>query len=771
MFFGENEGELTMKKFLRRSYSAQYLFQLTLAFNFLLGATSSWAQVIIVTNINDSGPGSLRDAINTANTNEVAQTITFNPAVFPPRNRCAAPPLDQSNLAAETAGTAIASEFAAQVITAGRAGILASVDFAIRKFDGFTFGDITVQVRGVTSGVPNSTILGSKTFPNSLIAPIAAEFTTFDLRSLNLFLNAGDVFSVVVVSTNQSGSLFPIALTDNLYARGDLFASTDGTNWFSFGRDTRFRTFVVNTKEANKPAPGTITLASALPNITGPGDSINGSGACVVLDGKNLPVDAGLRVRASNVTIQGLTIQNFIGNDAVRVEARDATPLVTGVIITDNLFHNNFRGARIDGGNQNNNTEVSASVIGNTLTENLRGIAVLGNAEGSDGGNTVSAFIDSNTIRGTQIPPLVGGDGIAVIGAAGIGSGNSIIATLSSNTLDDIPDDGIVVIGCGGGATGSFNRLEATITGNVIRYKNNNSPPNFVNTGITISGAGGESGDLSFCMDNTIVFEVSNNDVDGFKNSNISVSGGDEGTQRNDVEGTIVGNTFKNSRGNPGGSNLGGTGISVSAGSGTQHFVHDIAITGNTVRGNPRRGINISGGSSTDSDVTRITVSSNTVNGKPPESIVPEPDQDGIFVTGSTNALNAVLSEILIDGNITKNNRQDGIRITRGDATNEVLLSGITNNIATDNSRDGILITSNVPGLGAIPVSGNRCNDNGQDGIDINSSGYGVSNNSCSKNVVDGINAVVGNTNDGGNSGRRNGACNQPSFCFNTPLP
>lgn len=236
-----------------------------------------------------------------------------------------------------------------------------------------------------------------------------------------------------------------------------------------------------------------------------------------------------------------------------------------------------------------------------------------------------------------------------------------------------------------------------------------------------------------------------------------------------------MGNTVKNSRGNPGGSNLGGTGINVSAGSGTEHVVHDITITGNKVSGNPRRGISITGGSGTDSDVARISVVSNTIDGKPPKSpkysITPELDQDGIFVTGSTNALNAVLSDILIDGNITKNNRQEGIRVTRGDATNEVLLSGITNNIATDNSRDGILITSNVPGLGAPPVAGNQCNDNRQDGIDINSPGYSVSNNSCSKNVVDGINAVVGNTNDGGNNGRRNGACNQPSFCFNTPLP
>jgi hypothetical protein len=304
--------------------------------------------------------------------------------------------------------------------------------------------------------------------------------------------------------------------------------------------------------------PGVIVLLSPLPNLTGRGDTIDGTGAGVILDGTNLTgiAGAGLRVRASNVTIQGLSFENFNANDAIVVEGRNATPVVTGVMITGNSFSNNFRAVRVDGGNQNDNTTVNASVVGNTLSDNFRGIAVFGNVGTGDGGNTVSAFIDSNTVKGAQIEPFVGGDGIAIVGATGTGSGNTVTATVSNNTLNEIPDDGIAVSGCGSDATGSSNSLNAVATGNVIRYKNNNSPSNFLNQGIVITGAAGESDALSFCSGNSIVFEVSNNNVDGFKNNNIIVSGGDEGTSNNDVQGIIVGNTATNSRGNPGGAAL-----------------------------------------------------------------------------------------------------------------------------------------------------------------------------------------------------------------------
>ena len=66
-------------------------------------------------------------------------------------------------------------------------------------------------------------------------------------------------------------------------------------------------------------APGVILVGSVLPTLTGAGDTIDGTGAGVVIDGTGLPANTvGLRIRRSNITIRGLTIQNFPG-DGIRV--------------------------------------------------------------------------------------------------------------------------------------------------------------------------------------------------------------------------------------------------------------------------------------------------------------------------------------------------------------------------------------------------------------------------------------------------------------------
>ena len=61
------------------------------------------------------------------------------------------------------------------------------------------------------------------------------------------------------------------------------------------------------------------TTGNALPPLTDDGDSIDGRACGVTLDGSALAGDEdGLSVRASNVTIRGLTIQNF-PRDGMRI--------------------------------------------------------------------------------------------------------------------------------------------------------------------------------------------------------------------------------------------------------------------------------------------------------------------------------------------------------------------------------------------------------------------------------------------------------------------
>lgn len=577
-----------MKKLLRRSKAAQHLFHAALVFSFLLlGTTSSWA--IVVTSTADSGAGSLRAAIGTANTDGVATTITFDPAVFP------------------------------------------------------------------------------------------------------------------------------------------------------------------------TAAPATIFLSTQLPPLTGTGDTIDGTGAGVVIDGSALSSgDIGLRIRRSNIIIRGLNIQNF-PSDGVRIDTQGPSATVTGVLITGNtLSGNGNRGIRVSGGTGPGKT-VSATVTNNTVSDSANsGILVIGNLQdlgsGDIGGNSVTAVIDGNTVKRSKQginTSVIAGDGIQIVGGTGDGSNSIVTATVSNNSVLQNRDDGIVAVGCGLEDAGSNNTVNVTIVNNTVKQSGLNADLT-TNTGIVVSGASGEEFASTTCVGNIMRFDISNNVVTQSKSRNIHVSGG-TGTGH-DVSGTVSGNSAKDSPE--------GDGISVTGGRGTGNLVHDIAVSGNQVSGNFQRGILISGGNnSLNNVVDGIDVIANNVrtNG----------DQ-GILISGGTLSENAVVSDVLIDGNTSNSNGTRGIIVTRGTTLSAfppvISLAGITNNAVNSNVDDGIFISSSIPGSGTTPVSGNRADRNGVDGIDINSTGYVLSNNTASRNTVDGINAV-GNTNGGGNKATQNASCNTPG-CF-----
>lgn len=135
--------------------------------------------------------------------------------------------------------------------------------------------------------------------------------------SISLLLGTSAAWAIVVTNTNDSGP-------------GSLRQAIRDANKDGVSTSITFDAAVF---------PGTIALLSQLPNLVDPGDTIDGGGIGVVLDGSLLLADDdhGLRVRASNIRISGLTIQNF-GGDGIRVQPMASeNDSVTGVVISNNL--------------------------------------------------------------------------------------------------------------------------------------------------------------------------------------------------------------------------------------------------------------------------------------------------------------------------------------------------------------------------------------------------------------------------------------------------
>jgi hypothetical protein len=274
-------------------------------------------------------------------------------------------------------------------------------------------------------------------------------------------------------------------------------------------------------------------------------------------------------VRASNVTIRGLIVQNF-PFDGIRVDTQGPSPVVTGVVIDGNtMVRSGSYGIHVTGGIGPGKEMLDAAVINNMVTENaVGGILVSGNRTdfGGLGGNRVTALVDNNTVKKSKLKRghavvAFGGDGIDIIGGLGDGSGNSVKATVSNNTVKENRDDGIIAVGCGIGDTGRNNSVDATIINNTVS-DNGLNPDLVTNVGIGVSASsrevqseGGEGS--STCHGNTVRFEISGNTLFDNRTRNISVSGG-PGTYH-DVQGVVDGNIAKGSREGDGINIAGGT--------------------------------------------------------------------------------------------------------------------------------------------------------------------------------------------------------------------
>jgi len=187
-------------------------------------------------------------------------------------------------------------------------------------------------------------------------------------------------------------------------------------------------------------APGTISVASGLPQLTQGNLTIDASNAGVILDGGLLPVDSwipGLEIVSDGNIIRGLQVINFTG---------------TGIVVAGHGKNNTIGGDRNIGsgpfgqGNMTNNNDFgiglwdSASnntVIGNLIGTDLNGTVNLGNR--SSGMWVETAM--KNIIGPDNIVAHNARCGIQVEGASSIGN------TLTQNSIHDNGGLGICLIG------------------------------------------------------------------------------------------------------------------------------------------------------------------------------------------------------------------------------------------------------------------------------------------------------------------------------------
>ena len=398
--------------------------------------------------------------------------------------------------------------------------------------------------------------------------------------SISMLLGTSAAWAIVVTNTNDSG---PGSLRHAIgVANGDLVPTSITFDATVF--------------------PGTITLQSPLQNLIDPGDTIDGGGIGVVLDGSLLLSNDyhGLRVRASNITISGLTIQNF-GGDGIRVQPLESSDaLVTGVVISNNLITSNgFDGVRVEGGFGPDNM-VGVTIANNTLSDNGDdGIQVRGSfGDPGNGGNTVDVVITNNLIQGSkgkQTGGLRTGDGIRVMGAGdGDGSNNTVTAIISENIVKNNADDGIIVPGAGLGGSASNNTVYTEIIGNHVTKSG--GPTSLRGIGIVVRGG---HTDIGTGSGNIVTFIVENNTVGTSKMEGIRVTGGVGSSQT--VSGSVINNNV---------SQNGADGIQVVLGPGGGNVVSVASITDNNSDSNVLDGIRIGPGVPGDSS----TVSGNRTN-------------------------------------------------------------------------------------------------------------------------------------------------------------
>jgi len=148
----------------------------------------------------------------------------------------------------------------AQVVTTGMSGLLTTIRMPISGS-----GSITLNILGVSGGIPNSTVLASEMF--SVPSTSLGTFSSFAL-STPLAFSVGDQFAIAVSSASPCCRAWAQGPVGNPYAGGNAFVMNSDSvvpGWqplccSPFRMDLPFQTLVGTPVGNRVPIPSTLPL-------------------------------------------------------------------------------------------------------------------------------------------------------------------------------------------------------------------------------------------------------------------------------------------------------------------------------------------------------------------------------------------------------------------------------------------------------------------------------------------------------------------------------
>jgi hypothetical protein len=158
----------------------------------------------------------------------------------------------------------------AQTFKVGIGGTLAAVGVEVETSSPLTSGDLTLEIRGTTLGMPidlSQSPLLSVSLPSSVFSGVSffgppQPFGIFDVSSFQLPVTPGEVLAIDLKTADEHGFDWHISdqnsYPPNIYAGGARFVSIAGGSWITGGTDNDqgFSTYI-----SPLPEPSSIILA------------------------------------------------------------------------------------------------------------------------------------------------------------------------------------------------------------------------------------------------------------------------------------------------------------------------------------------------------------------------------------------------------------------------------------------------------------------------------------------------------------------------------